>query len=269
MTTMRSVLSGRSAWLVFAAICVAVAAGITAAQVVGATPAPPALSVTPHGNLSDGQTVSVSVGPNSYFTAHARVNILECADPGGSVANLPKDITTCDGNTIQGATILVAANGSFSEPTYPVYALPSSTLGEQTNYKPICDQTNACVLYVGQDQNDFTAPKVFSAPFLISPSSGTTTTTVAPASAANAGSGGTAGSSSGSAGNTSTTVAPTAPTAATTSAATASPSTAAASASGALANTGPPAQIAWVLASGMTLLLSGAFGRRLALRRAR
>ena len=72
----------------------------------------------------------------------------------------------CDGNTIQGISILVANDGSFSESTYQVYALPSPVLGEQPNAQPICNQTNYCVLYVGQNQNDFTAPKVFSAPFL-------------------------------------------------------------------------------------------------------
>ena len=269
MRSLWGVPTGRSVWMVFVAIFVSVIAAAAAARVVGASPAPPALNVTPHGNLSNGQTVSVSVGPNSYFTPHARVNILECADPGGSVANLPKDITTCDGNTIQGGTILVGADGSFSEATYPVFVLPSSTLGEQSNYKPICNQTNSCVLYVGQNQNDFTAPKVFSAPFLISASSGTTTTAAAP-SAANTNSSGSAGNTGAGAGNTSTTVAPTTPTVVgTTSTATASPSTSAASASGALANTGPPAEIAWVVASGMTLLLTGALGRRLVLRRAR
>ena len=45
-------------------------------------------------------------------------------------------------------------------------------MGEQANFKPICNQTNYCVLYVGQNQNDFTAPKVFSAPFLIAPGAG-------------------------------------------------------------------------------------------------
>ena len=97
--------------------------------------------------------------------------------PGGSAANLPKDITTCDGNTIQGTTILVANDGSFSDSSYQVYMLPNSVLGEQPNDKPICNQTNYCVLYVGQNQNDFTAPKVFSAPFLITPGSGSHHTT--------------------------------------------------------------------------------------------
>src|SRR5580700_9709363 len=194
--------SGRSVWIVFAALFVSIAAEAAVVQVVGASAAPPALSVTPHGNLSNGQTVAVAVGPNAYFTPHAGVNILECADPGGSVADLPKDITACDGNTIQGSTILVAADGSFSVPTYPVYALPSSALGEQSNYKPLCNQTNSCVLYVGQNQNDFTAPKVFSAPFTIAAGSGTATSTTATSPTAPA-----TTNSTGSSGSTSTTVA--------------------------------------------------------------
>jgi hypothetical protein len=259
MKTIWRVPSGRSVWIAFAALFVSIAAEAAVVQVVGASAAPPALSVTPHGNLSNGQTVAVAVGPNAYFTPHAGVNILECADPGGSVADLPKDITACDGNTIQGSTILVAADGSFSVPTYPVYALPSSALGEQSNYKPLCNQTNSCVLYVGQNQNDFTAPKVFSAPFTIAAGSGTATSTTATSPTAPA-----TTNSTGSSGSTSTTVA------ATTSSAAGTPavglSTATASGSAGLANTGPPAEILWVVVSGMALLLTGAMGRRLALR---
>jgi hypothetical protein len=226
------------------------------AETAGASAAPPSLNVSPQGNLRDGQTVSVGVGPNGYFTPHERVNILECADPGGSVANLPTDISTCDGNTIQGATILVADDGSFSDSAYPVYTLPNSALGEQANNQPICNETNACVLYVGQDQNDFTAPKVFSAPFLITPSSGTTTSTTA----------GTTGSS-GSPAATSTTAAPA--TSSATSATGGQGATSVASTSGSLADTGPSAELTWLVVSGMALLLSGTIGRRLALRRVR
>ena len=142
-----------------------------------ATGSAPSLVLSPATGFHDGQSISVSVGANGYFTPNSHVNILECADPGGSVANLPKDISTCDGNTIQGNTILIAANGSFSEAHYTLYVLPSSTLGEQSNDQPVCNQSNPCVLYVGQNQNDFTAPKVFSAPFSIQSSSGSSTTT--------------------------------------------------------------------------------------------
>ena len=130
-----SALSGRSLFIVFVVLFVSMAGEATVVQVVGASAAPPTLNVSPRGNLSDGQTISVSVGPNSYFTPHAGVKILECADPGGSVANLPKDITTCDGNTIQGSTILVANDGSFSESGYQVYLLPSPALGRAIEFR--------------------------------------------------------------------------------------------------------------------------------------
>ena len=162
-------------WAIVIVVGLSFAGLVMAEQDAGAS-APPPLTVSPHGNLTDGQTVSVSVAPNDYFAPHAAVHILECADPEGSVANLPKDDTTCDGNTIQGGTLLVGADGSFSDPSYPVYLLPSQQLGEQTNDQPICNQSHYCVLYVGLDQNDFTQPKVFSAPFLIAPSTATSTT---------------------------------------------------------------------------------------------
>jgi hypothetical protein len=215
--------------------------------------APPPLNVSPPGNYHDGQTISVGVGPNGYFTPHSRINIIECADPGGLASNLPRDITTCDGNTVQGNTILVGGDGSFSQSGYPVYLLPSSSLGEQANFKPICNQTNYCVLYVGQNQNDFTAPKVFSAPFLIAPSSGSGTTPTA---------------GTGSSGSSGTTGAAGTPTSSTpgSSAAAVGLSSSTGSTSATLANTGPPAEIWWVAVSGIVLLLSGVLGRRLALR---
>jgi hypothetical protein len=208
--------------------------------------------VSPQGDYLNGQTISVAAGPNSYFTPHARIVIIECADPGGLASNLPKDITTCDGNTIQGNTVLVGGDGSFSQTGYSVYLLPSPALGEQSNFTPICNQTHYCVLYVGQDQNDFTAPKVFSAPFLIAPSSGTTTTTVAgPGSSASSGTTGGVGAPSSTAKDSGAAVS-------------LSPSSGSTSAT--LANTGAPAGIWWVAVSGMALLLAGVFGRRFVLR---
>jgi len=260
MNVFRTFTPGRFVGIAF--IVLGVSLAVQAVVALGASAAvPPPLNVSPHGNLIDGQKISIGVGPNGYFTPHVGVHILECADPGGSVSNLPTDITACDGNTVEGTTILVGADGSFSDPAYPVFLLPSQALGEPSGNQPICDQTHFCVLYAGQDQNDFTAPKVFSAPFLISPSSGTTTSTTP----AKAGSGATV---------TSTTVAPTT-SAASTGVAVTAPATAAGTvtsatgASGDLANTGPPAKIEWVAASAMALLLTGAVGRRLALRRGR
>ena len=90
----------------------------------------------------------------------------------GVKANLPTSVSTCDGNTIQGNTILVKKDGSFSEHGFQLFALPNvPTLGELPNGQPVCSQKKSCVLYVGQDQIHFTAPKEFSPPFTIQPSS--------------------------------------------------------------------------------------------------
>jgi hypothetical protein len=260
------VLSRRSTRVVLGAGLVTAAALGTLVQTAEAG-GPPGVTLSATGHLSDGQTISVSVGPNSYFTPHAGVNILECADPGGSAANLPTSISTCDGNTIQGTTVLVANDGSFSESSYQVYALPSSTLGEQANDQPVCNQTNYCVLYVGQNQNDFTAPKTFSAPFLITATTGTTTATTPPAAGgtSSSGSGTTPGNSSGlspSASSTATKAATAATTGPT------DPSTTGVGASS-LADTGPSPELLWLAGSGFALLLTGAVGRRRVLREVR
>ena len=233
-------VAGRSVGAVFVAC---VASSVVALRPSPAASAePPVVSISPPGNDKDGQTVSVKVGPNGYFTPHARINLLECADPGGLTGNLPKDISTCDGNTIQGSTVLVGSDGSFAVSDYPVYLLPSQALGEQSNYQPVCNQTSYCVLYVGQNQNDFTVPKAFSTPFLVSPSAGgSSASTTVPGS-----------SSTETSGGSSTATQPGSP----------------AISSATLANTGWPARLFWIAAVGTTLVLTGAIGRRLVHRRA-
>ncbi len=233
----------------------------------------PTLTVSPSTDLHDGESVSVSIGPNSVFTPNSRVNILECADPGGSVANLPKSDSTCDGNTIQGNTMLVAANGSASDPAYTIYLLPSPALGEQSNNQPVCNQTNPCVLYVGQNQNDFTAPKVFSTAFSIAPAAGSSTATstaTASTTASTTTSTTTTSTVDPASSNSSNTTAPPSATAASSTSSTVAPgvtlsSTAAtAAASGtALASTGVPADLEWVIGFAIVLLLGGSLGRRL------
>lgn len=115
----------------------------------------------------DGQMVTVSMPANSIFTPHVRINLLECADPGGTAAHLPTSLANCDENTVEGNSILPAKDGSFTEAGYPVYRLPSLTLGEQPNDQPVCDATHECVFYVGEDQDNFRKPKIFSPPFTV------------------------------------------------------------------------------------------------------
>src|ERR1700733_14755825 len=146
-----------------------VLAGVAVVTVSGpaGAVAPPALKITT-GPYHNEQLINLSVGPNHFFTPYSRINIIECADPGGKAANLPISVTGCDGNTIQGVTILVQPNGSWYEHGYQLYALPNaSQLGESPDSQPVCNQKKSCVLYIGQNQEKFTAPKIFSAPFVI------------------------------------------------------------------------------------------------------
>jgi hypothetical protein len=164
-----------------------------------AAPATPTLTITPsaagHPYVS-GQSITISVGPSSRFAAYSRIEILECSAPNGV---LPVDDTSCDGNTAQYGSVLVASDGSFDVPAYTIYQLPNSALGEQANHAPKCDRSQGCVLYIGQDQNDFTQPKLFSAAFTVDPSTSPTPSPPAGPSAG-AGSNGAAGASSDAAG---------------------------------------------------------------------
>ncbi len=141
------------------------------AMVATALPAgaasPPALHIT-KGPYHDGQLINISVGPNHFYKPYSRINILECGDPGGKRANLPLTVNGCDGNTIQGNSILIAKNGSWSETGYQLYALPNvKSLGELADGQPACNQKKSCVLYVGENQENFTWPKQFSSAFTL------------------------------------------------------------------------------------------------------
>ncbi len=220
--------------LVGAGFAVALVPGRAAASTPVVTIAPVG-GATASGPYQDGETVAVTVKKNSTFTPGTRVNILECADPQGTVANLPKDIGSCDGLTIQADSVLVQPDGAISVPTYTMYRLPSPTLGEQSNALPVCDETDQCVLYVGQDQTDFTQPKAFSSPFTVTSAPG----------ARSASSGAATGLSTSS------------PTSAT-----ALPSASAGDTQASLAFTGTGSWLPWLLAVGGVLVLTGGVGRR-------
>lgn len=151
---------------------VSVAFGLAAPPAMGSAP-PPAVTITgaagsPYGN---GAVVGIAVGPNSFFAPHSRIEVIECAAPKGVD---PVNDTTCDGNTAQSGSVLVASDGSFAIPHYTLYSLPNTALEETSDGIPVCNTTSECVLYIGQNQNDFTAPKVFSAAFIVQPTAGAT-----------------------------------------------------------------------------------------------
>ena len=117
-------------------------AGIVVFAMSGAAGAAsaPAVKVTP-GPYHNDQRINVSVGPNQFFKPYSAINIIECADPGGQAKNLPLNVTACDGNTIQGNTILVRPDGSFSEHGYQLFALPNAAeLGEPRGTVPACSE---------------------------------------------------------------------------------------------------------------------------------
>lgn len=153
------------------AIVGALGGGLAVAAPAGAS-AVPAAVVTPSlgGHDINGETIRISVGPNSLFTPNARIEVLECAAPHGMP---PTNDGSCDGNTAAYGSIIVAADGSFTVPGYTLVALPNAALDEGPHGQPVCNLTAACVLYIGQNQNDFSAPKIFSALFRIDPSTPT------------------------------------------------------------------------------------------------
>jgi hypothetical protein len=137
--------------------------------------------------------VDVAVGPNSkmdrstleaagYPSGAVPIKVLECADPGGSAANLPTKPTQCEPETVS-SVAAAHDDGSFIVRNYLVLSLPNAQLGASS--PTTCDMQHECVLGIFTNYNDFTKPHLFSAAF-----------NVAPASAASGS--GTSGSGSGS-----------------------------------------------------------------------
>ena len=139
-------------------------------------------TVTAGTPFSSGQAISISVTANTtmdntsltnagFPSGAVSIKALECADPGGLAANLPTKPSECDANTISSIS---GANtdGSMNFPSYIVYALPDVlTYGEPTTNTPACDESNACVIGLFSNYNDFSKPVIFTAPFYVAPNS--------------------------------------------------------------------------------------------------
>ena len=118
---------------------------------------------------SSGQTVKVTAPSGSGLPTGTNVTIVECAAPNGVLPTLPSQ---CDpSNTASADSINPAADGSFTYSQYQLYALPDPNLSSSAI---ACGNTltTECVVGIFDDINSFTAPHIFSAPFLISPSQG-------------------------------------------------------------------------------------------------
>ena len=189
--------------------------------------------------LDNHATVNVVVGSNStlsrsalqtagFPSGTAPIKVLECADPNGSAANLPKKATDCDPTTIFSSTT-VQDNGSVYASKYTIYALPDTAeLGPSNG--TVCDASHQCVLGIFSDQNDLTKPHLFSAPFEVS-----ATDAAATGAPGSSGTGSTSpGSSTANGASAAVSVAP-----------------------ATLANTGGPTWWPWLLGAGLVLLVVG------------
>jgi hypothetical protein len=117
---------------------------------------------------ASGQVVNVVVTANSVLSSASiggsTVNAVECLAVGGVDPTTPTG--NCDGATIN-EDIAFNADGSSSF-TQEVYALPDTNIGDSANGVPACGLApNYCVLYIGTNQNLFSAPHIFSAPFQV------------------------------------------------------------------------------------------------------
>jgi hypothetical protein len=135
----------------------------------------PVGTVTAGTPFSSGQLINVVVGPNSVFQGAAatqNVQILECAAPNGVPPTSP---TACDGETQQSDSFAPQADGSFNYQAqnagdlYTLYALPDNPTFSEPKGGPACGNTLAteCILFIGDNQGDFTSPHVWSQPFMV------------------------------------------------------------------------------------------------------
>jgi|SRR5579872_1803949 len=145
-------------------ICTAVTitAGVAASVVwSSAAFADPQVTMAP-ANPGNEQVVVVSgSGFPSYRQDPTGLQALECADPGGSTANLPHEASRCEGLTINQGLISTDASGSFTT-RYTIVKLTPQ------NSSIRCDSTHDCVLWVGVDYSqNFLGVHAFSAPFTV------------------------------------------------------------------------------------------------------
>jgi len=136
----------------------------------------------PAGPYTDGQTITVSGTGFSTRASGNTIQIIECADPDGTTANLPQDNTSCDTTTENPNTIEPSTSGAFSD-QYQITELDTVVPagGYQSNID--CNATNYCVLWIGEDAvNNFSGttdqPVAFSPPFLVNPKASTQPTTL-------------------------------------------------------------------------------------------
>ena len=119
-----------------------------------------AAQAAPSTGLVDGQIIQVT---GSGFDPGRTIQVMECS---GTLTAPPKDIKVCQGLTLdtssytdlQGGFIDGASDPSGLTQGFKVYMLPGPSLPAGPTK---CDPADPCLLFVGEDHNDFSKPHVF------------------------------------------------------------------------------------------------------------
>jgi hypothetical protein len=138
----------------------------------------PTASFTAGTAFASGQVIKVQVPTNSTLAAGSNIEIVECSVAVLSATTDGQALPNCDGLTINGDTVNAASDGSVSYSNYTAYALPDvANLGESSSGTPVCNLSNPCVLYIGNDEtHPFSSAHFFSQTFAIKPVHGDTGT---------------------------------------------------------------------------------------------
>jgi len=142
---------------VIAPLCVVAA---LVAGWVGRADASPSARAIPATGLSDGQVITVTASGLDPFTY---VEVEECA---GTLSAPPRSVSSCEGLTLDGSGSTDRQGNYKNYPTDPTDATRGFTVHViPDKLVPVsgirCDETHACVLYVGEQDTDFTRPHAF------------------------------------------------------------------------------------------------------------
>ena len=137
---------------------------VVVSVMTSASAAGPTVTVTPTSNLMDGQRLVIR---GSGFDPYKAIQVLEC---NGTASNPPPDATYCEGTTIDSSgytdrqgTYVNAPGGQGALHTtkgYLLFALPDA-VDTLVNIHCGHPKDPPCVLYIGEDHNNFTLKHAF------------------------------------------------------------------------------------------------------------
>jgi hypothetical protein len=153
-------LTSRAALLhrvVVSAAVVVVVVGLSFGAGSPAVAAGPTATATPNTRVTDQQVVTLT---GAGFDPHVLIEVQECA---GTQSAPPVSDNSCNGNTTNALGYTDGSGRYVNEPNDPsqntsgftVYALPDTALHPSAIK---CDATHPCVLFVGEQESDWSKP---------------------------------------------------------------------------------------------------------------